>query len=71
MTADMEDDTRMTDQWVASDQSKPRHLHVSEQRFEPTAFRFTCSSNRRDVRELTLQSTYHIVLVMAITWLTW
>jgi len=71
MTADMVDDTRLTDQWVASDQSKPRHLHVSEQRIEPTAFRFTCSSNRRDVRELTLQSTHHIVLVMAITWLTW
>jgi hypothetical protein len=31
MSADMVDDTRLIDQWVASDQSKPRHLHVSEQ----------------------------------------
>jgi hypothetical protein len=71
MSADMEDDTRLIDQWVASDQLKPCHLHVSEQRFEPTAFRFTCSSNRHDVRELTLHSTHHIVPVMAITCLTW
>ena len=71
MTADMDDDTRMTEQWVASDQSKPCHPHVSEQGFEPTAFRFTCSSNRRDVRQLTLQSTHHTVLLMVIIWLTW
>jgi hypothetical protein len=47
------------DWWVGGAPSQPRHLLVSGQRFEPTAFHFICSSNRHAVSGLTLESDGH------------